>query len=141
VERVSAPKVLNISSNTLMRLQDDSPGGSMFPVSFNAVTNTNDGAFGTARVQAHVEIAYSDAASVRTFSIARAALPRLGPGDVIYLSSGGQGVYRTVTQVQPIAGDALMIFLERRGISSSANVSDVDTAEITAESPDISSAI
>jgi hypothetical protein len=102
----------------------------MFPVSFNTGNIINEEALGGARVQAHVEIAYSDAASVRSFSIARGALPRLGPGDLIYLSSGGRGVYRTVTQVQPIAGDTLMIFLEARGMSSSANVSDADTVEI-----------
>ena len=84
----------------------------MIPLNPNQVGTRIQTHGGVERIQAYVEIAYCDAAQVRTFAVANNSLPHLSPGDQIYLASGGQGAYRTVLKVEPIAGGSLMIFLE-----------------------------
>lgn len=64
------------------------------------------------RVQARIEVSYCDAAKVGSFAVSEDALPGLGAGDQIYVSSGGVGAYRTVLSVEPIAGGAVMILLD-----------------------------
>jgi hypothetical protein len=67
---------------------------------------------GVQRVQARVEVSYVDAAKVGSFAVAKEALPGIGAGDQIYVSSGGTGAYRRVLRVEPLAGGAVMILLD-----------------------------
>lgn len=64
------------------------------------------------QIQAVLEVSYCDVSRVRTLAVSRSAAPILAPGDQIYLSSGGNGAYRTVLRVEPIADGSVMIFLE-----------------------------
>ena len=69
-------------------------------------------AAGVQRVQARVEVSYVDAAKVGSFAVSKEALPGIGTGDQIYVSSGGTGAYRRVLLVEPLAGGAVMILLD-----------------------------
>ena len=69
-------------------------------------------ASGIQRIQARVEVSYVDAAKVGSFAISKEALPGLGAGDQIYVSSGGSGAYRRVLRVEPLSGGAVMVLLD-----------------------------
>ena len=69
-------------------------------------------ATGVQRIQARVEVSYVDAAKVGSFAISKEALPGIGAGDQIYVSSGGAGAYRRVMRVEPLAGGAVMVLLD-----------------------------
>jgi hypothetical protein len=80
----------------------------MFPIV--AMANRNQDTCGPEHRTIRIELPDTDVTRVE--SLAVEALPRLGPGDKVYIRSGATGVYRRVARVEPITGGGALIWLD-----------------------------
>lgn len=80
----------------------------MFPIS-SAASRVGD-AGGVEHRTAQVELPDADAASVESFAFD--GVPRLRPGDRVFIKSGVSGFYRRVARVEPISGGGALIWLD-----------------------------
>ena len=82
----------------------------MFPLNSSSLTARDTG--GIDRIHRSIELHDTDVAELRSFSISSSVFPRLRPGDSVRLSSDGSSVFRRVEQVESIAGDYILVWLE-----------------------------
>ena len=80
----------------------------MFPLTPTGLRTTGANSFD--RIGKTIELPDTDVTQVRSLSIAEALFPKLRPGDDVYLSSGGSGVFRRVVRVEPIDGGSIVIW-------------------------------
>ena len=80
----------------------------MFPIS--SASNRQQDTGGLEHRTMHIELPDIDVKQVE--SLAVEAVPKLGPGDKVYIRSGVTGVYRRVARVEPITGGGALIWLD-----------------------------
>jgi hypothetical protein len=82
----------------------------MFPLSHSSHSARDTG--GIDRIHKSIELHDTDVAELRSLSISGSLFPRLRPGDLVHLSSGGSSVFRRVERIETIAGDCILIWLD-----------------------------